>query len=244
MGLRAELLESVDRHVRLRFCDDADRLPKVLKRRTGGREEEGARQQRADGPSPIRRVVAGHLLSLAGYSYGGFVALDSFPGGLSFTWKEWDQTAAGPEAVAAQAEVFLHAGDLCIEHRDRGGKQSIPLVIPAVVNWCLSIELYLKALIFNDGRHPGRIHRLDSLLGLLANDDRAGIEREWRPRVATLSLSTLLHEVGDYFVDVRYDYEVTERSYSEGAIRIALTAIAATAGTKTWREGPLPAQTR
>jgi hypothetical protein len=73
---------------------------------------------------------------------------------------------------------------------------------------------------------------------------RVTIEQEWRLRAATLSLSALLHEVGDYFVAVRYDDEVAERSYPVGAIRIALTAIAATAGTKTWREGPLPETSR
>ncbi|GAA2748766.1 HEPN domain-containing protein [Amnibacterium kyonggiense] len=158
---------------------------------------------------------------------------------LSFTWKEWDEGAVGPEAVAAQAEAFLRAGDLCLQDRDNG-ERSVPMVIPAVVNWCLSIELYLKALIFNDGRRAGQIHRLDRLFELLAAADREAIEQAWTPLVATLSLPGLLREVGGYFVDVRYDYEVAERAYSEGAIRLALTAITAAVKETIWRDGPLP----
>ena len=72
-----------------------------------------------------------------------------------------------PVSIYHLAQGFFLAGNRCLLNIDVGPRVTQCLVSPAVVNLCLSIELFLKAIIVHEGGKAPKSHKLIQLITLV-----------------------------------------------------------------------------
>jgi len=117
--------------------------------------------------------------------------------------------------VLRQAERFKKAVSVLVSSED------MDAAIPAEVNACIACELYLKYLVYfrdNDKVAPdvlkSEIHSLAELFKKLLPDEKQEIMNQLEK--SEDEIYSQLQAVGNNFVNVRYEYEYPEITYSFG----------------------------
>ena len=120
-----------------------------------------------------------------------------------------------PVSIFHLAQGFFLAGNRCLLNIDVGPGVTQCLVSPAVVNLCMAIELFLKAVIVSTGNTPPKTHNLSKLFALTSPEFQTDIRNIFDSAILNPNLDELLPSVSDYFVQVRYGYEFNIFAYNE-----------------------------
>ncbi|GAA5159853.1 hypothetical protein GCM10023321_41550 [Pseudonocardia eucalypti] len=130
-----------------------------------------------------------------------------------------------PVTVYHLAQGFYLAGRRCLLSIAVGPRVNQSLVGPAVVNLCLSAELFMKSLLLGEGGAPPKTHKLDALYSLLTEEDRQAVNQYYTESLSTPVLSELLPVVSEYFVKVRYGHEFGVYVLNEYPITVFANAL-------------------
>ena len=112
-----------------------------------------------------------------------------------------------PVTIFHLAQGFFLAGNRCLLNIEVGPGVTQCLVSPAVVNLCLSIELFLKAVIVKNGGIAPKTHKLTELVERVPTEFRDALRVEFNAAVTEPSLDELVVQINDYFIQVRYGHE-------------------------------------
>lgn len=111
--------------------------------------------------------------------------------------------------ILIQANAFSQCADMLQERSlNCADMDSFMLYRPAIVNCAFACELYLKVLLFNQGKL--RLHRLDKLWGRLPQEMRTRLERELLERYGILHDAfgiPYIEQIANAFQLWRYSYE-------------------------------------
>lgn len=107
-------------------------------------------------------------------------------------------------SVSETANAYLLAAERCEEQRRINQNQVEWLLVPAVTNRAFSIELYLKAILKNDGALKEG-HKLHQLFGALKHERRTQIIEE--TGLDSQEFQRDLTKISNAFVEWRYLYE-------------------------------------
>lgn len=111
--------------------------------------------------------------------------------------------------ILIQANAFSQCADILQERsRNYADVDSFMLYRPAIVNCAFACELYLKALLFNQGKL--RLHRLDKLWERLPQEMRTRLELELSERYGVIHDAfgiPYIKQIADAFQSWRYSFE-------------------------------------
>jgi len=143
-----------------------------------------------------------------------------------------------PVSVYHLGQGFFLAGNRCLLNIEVGPEVTQCLVSPGVVNLCLSIELFLKALVLQTGNAAPRSHKLVDLFSLIPVSDQNTIQTAYAQYVQQPTLDGLLTQVNEYFVKVRYGHEFNIFAFHEHPVHsLARVLYAHTAKTLSQKSG-------
>lgn len=109
-----------------------------------------------------------------------------------------------PKMALSVADSFYTAAERCNE-QEYIGDHFIWLPVPAIVNYALSCEIYMKALLMKPGAKENKVHNLLDLFNILPSDIQTDIQQ-------TIDCSKspfleMLKNTSDLFEECRYVYE-------------------------------------
>jgi HEPN domain-containing protein len=107
-------------------------------------------------------------------------------------------------SISEAANAYLLAAERCEEQRPINKNQTEWLLVPAVTNRAFSVELFLKAILENDGVSK-KGHKLNELFGLLEQERKTQIVKETGLDSQTFQRD--LMKISNAFVEWRYLYE-------------------------------------
>lgn len=118
--------------------------------------------------------------------------------------------------IIIQANAFSQCADM-MQEKSQKFADTFMLYRPAVVNCAFACELYLKALLFQQGNQ--RLHRLDKLWRKLPTEMRERLERELMERYGKIKDSfgrDYIEQIADAFSAWRYCYESSNLAVETG----------------------------
>ena len=125
-----------------------------------------------------------------------------------------------PVSVFHQAQGFYLAGNRCLLDIEVGPGVTQCLVSPGVVNLCLSIELFLKALIIARGAAAPKSHKLVDLVAAVESSHIDAVRSQYAQVITTPAFDELLSEINDFFVKIRYGYEFDIFAFQEAPVSV------------------------
>ena len=149
---------------------------------------------------------------------------------------------SGPEPRNATTVYHLAQGFYLAANRALLNIEVAPgvrqcLVTPGVVNLCLAIELFLKAVILHDGQIAPKTHDLAKLVSLVPSQFAAAVESEYNRLIPDPNFDRIILEASDYFVKVRYGHEFAVPVFHESPLaalgKIFYSATASLVGERT-----------
>jgi len=140
------------------------------------------------------------------------------------------------QSIFYQAQGFYLAGNRCLLNIEVGPGVTQCLVSPAVVNHCLSLELFLKALLAHEKRAVPKIHKKKELFSLVGDQHRDSIKAGFSQVINDPKFEPFVNTITDFFIKVRYGFEyeipaVHEQSMSALA-QVCYAYVAQTIGYK------------
>jgi hypothetical protein len=117
-----------------------------------------------------------------------------------------------PERISTQASSFLKAANRCAEQRPTGDGKIEWLMVPENVCLAFSIELNLKALIYQEEHKPSDIHNIEKLFKQLNGKTQNEIIKEFD--VDKSEFLNDLNLVANAFEFWRYVYENQNNDFS------------------------------
>ena len=112
-----------------------------------------------------------------------------------------------PISIFHLAQGFFLAGNRCLLNIDVGPGVTQCLISPGVVNLCMAIELFLKAIIAHTGATAPKTHKLNELFVLAPKEFQESIRITFNAAIPQPNLDELLPQISEYFVQVRYGHE-------------------------------------
>ena len=125
---------------------------------------------------------------------------------VSLTVKLGPEDPRDPVSIYHLGQGFFLAGNRCLLNIDVAPGMMQCLTSPGVVNLCMAIELFLKALIVNSGDTPKKTHKLVEIFAASPAETQEAMRLRFNAQINS-TLDELLSEVSDYFVQVRYGHE-------------------------------------
>ena len=125
-----------------------------------------------------------------------------------------------PVSIFHLAQGFYLAGTRCLLPIEVGPGVTQCLVSPGVVNFCLAIELFLKAVITSAGKQPPKTHKLSELFARASAKLRSKVRSDYERAVSDPTFDGLISLVDDYFMRVRYKYEFNIFGFHEHPISV------------------------
>jgi len=125
---------------------------------------------------------------------------------VSLTVKLGPSEPRNPVSIYHLGQGFYFAGNRCLLNIDVAPGMMQCLTSPGVVNLCMAIELFLKALIVNAGGVPKKTHKLVELFAASPSETQEAVRARFNAQINP-TLDELLDQVSDYFVQVRYGHE-------------------------------------
>lgn len=120
--------------------------------------------------------------------------------------------------ILIQANAFSQCADMLQERsRNYADVDSFMLYRPAIVNCAFACELYLKALLFNQGKL--RLHRLDKLWERLPQEMRTRLENELSEQYGASQDAfgiPYIKQIANAFQSWRYSYESSNLGIETG----------------------------
>lgn len=102
---------------------------------------------------------------------------------FTFSMRTVGPSPEDPLSIYHLGQSFYLAGGRCALNIETGPKTVQSLLSPSVVNYCFSLELFLKALIRAEGRKPPRTHRLDDLYAAIPETSRIAVREGYATTV-------------------------------------------------------------
>ena len=131
-----------------------------------------------------------------------------------------DPEPRNPVSVFHLAQGFFLAGNRCLLNIEVGPGVTQCLVSPAVVNRCLAIELFLKAMVLHAGATPPKSHKLSQLSDLMPVLFLETLRSSFRQNVQSPTMDELLGQIDNYFVQVRYGHEFNVFAFQEHPVYV------------------------
>ena len=125
---------------------------------------------------------------------------------VTLTVKLGAEEPRNPVSIYHLGQGFYLAGNRCLLNIEVAPGMMQCLTSPGVVNLCMAIELFLKALIVNAGGAPKKTHKLVELFAASPTSTQEIVRARFNAQINP-TLDELLAQVSDYFVEVRYGHE-------------------------------------
>lgn len=125
-----------------------------------------------------------------------------------------------PVAIFHLAQGFFLAGNRCLLNIDVGPGVTQCLVSPAVVNLCMAIELFLKAVVVHGGGSAPKSHKLAELIKLVPVAFRDSLKSSFDAVVPNPNFDVVVPQINEYFVKVRYGHEFNIFAFHEHAVYV------------------------
>lgn len=126
---------------------------------------------------------------------------------VSITYKINPPDPKDPVTIFNVGQAFYLAGHRCALSISVGPGVEQRFPGPAVTNFCFSMELLLKALLFSTGKKIPKNHKLKQLFERIDKDSREEIRKMYESEIQDPTLNDSLSEISDYFVQIRYEHE-------------------------------------
>jgi len=133
-------------------------------------------------------------------------------------------TPVDPQAIFHVGQSFYLAGSRAALNIEIGPRVVQSLLLPSVVNYCFSIELFCKALIQEAGKKPAKIHHLKDLFAAVPQPAQDAIGTSYAELMSEPNLEELLTATSNFFQEVRYDYEYPTTFYCEYPLAMLASA--------------------
>ena|SRR5690625_4251244 len=130
------------------------------------------------------------------------------------------ENSSDQQALFNQAISFFNAGSRCLSENPLTPLVSTKPLIPAVVCYAFSCELYLKLLHLIDLDEPTRGHSLHDLFSALPERTRSDLTDLCK----NPETETLIHSVSDSFSKWRYQHEYGAMSINPQVLVAIATA--------------------
>ena len=137
---------------------------------------------------------------------------------ISLTMRSVGPEPNNPTTIHHQAAGFYYAGHRCLLSIPIGPKTTQSLVIPSIVNFVFSIELFLKSIIVKAGNKPKNTHKIVELVKDCPVDTMRKVRKEYDSVCQSPNFNEIVAIVNDMFVQVRYQYEYDINGMYDSAI--------------------------
>ena len=137
---------------------------------------------------------------------------------FSFTIKMARPEPDNARTIFHVAQSFYLAGNRAALNIEVAPNITQSLVSASVVNYCLALELFFKALIQVNGSKPPKIHKLYDLFNLIPDQAQRKIREDFEASIQGPKFDNFLSDISDYFQRVRYEYEYSIEVFYDGPI--------------------------